>query len=245
MLEFVERAFAPELLRVSPYANDLVDFLWTVYNMGGNISTHVLFEQFPLANDYITPLSKAGLVRYALGGFMNKNLKKESIIVSIDGDFEKVAAGQTNRKDFEDLVFRNYGEKLIPHCRSVLTEPLAIMLTSVIYYATPSTPVFVNKVVRRAARMSMKSQIQCRDWLDYYLHRFLGLVAFETVSMVNLSVRSKQRIMNYQKVWELYSTEHKDKIKDEPKADEPKKLSSIVTSEQERKLKSYFPWMKL
>ena len=79
MLEIIEKAFAPELLGVSSKATGLSDFIWTVFKIGGTVPVHTLDEQFEKAGEFVEILSKAGILRYSLGGFINKNQRKESI----------------------------------------------------------------------------------------------------------------------------------------------------------------------
>jgi hypothetical protein len=246
MIEIVERAFAQELLGVSSKASRLADFIWTVFNIGGTVPVNALKEQFAEADEYVSVLSKAGIIRYSLGGFINKNQRKESISVFVSEEFSKMLRAGIKRKEFENILYRQYGEKIMPHCRSELTEPLAAMLTSVIYYATPHKPVFVNTVVRKAAKVCMKRQVECKDLLDYYLHKFLGLVMFETGSTINLSVRSKQRARSYPRIWDMYVRLPKEKpAEEEIKKPEERKVISTKVSEQEKKLRGYFPWLKL
>lgn len=251
MLEQIEKAFAPELLSVSHKASQLVDFTWTVYNIGGTVPVTAVEEQFEKAEDFVSILSKAGIVRYAMGGFINRDQKKLSLSVTISEELARQFPHGVKRKEFENIIFRNHGEKLISHCRSNLTEPLAVMLTSIIFYAAPERPAFSNTIVRRTAKVSMKTQIECQDILDYYLHRFLGLITIETGSLINLSVRSMQRVRMYPRIWEMYVRPYKEKEK--PKEEEIKRPSPVVearppptkASEQEKRIKAYFPWLKL
>jgi hypothetical protein len=247
MLEIIERAFAPELLSVSSNASRIADFIWTIHNIGGTVPVSTLAGQFDKAGEYVEVLSKAGILRYSLGGFINKDQRKESISVFVSEDFSSLLTRGIKRKDFENILFRKYGEKLIGFCRSDLTEPLAVMLTSVIFYATPNRPVFVNMVVRKGAKVCLKRYVECKDLLDYYLHKFLGLITFESGSTVNLSVRSKQRVRAFPKIWEMYVREYKDKPREEEikrPVVERREVPSKV-SEQEKKLRGYFPWLKL
>jgi hypothetical protein len=249
MIEIIEKAFAPELLGVSSKASKIVDFIWTIHNIGGTVPVNALSEQFSRTDEYVSVLSKAGIIRYSMGGFISKGQRKESVSVYISEDFHKLLASGIKRKEFENVLFRNYGERLVPFCRSDLTEPLAAMLTSVIFFATPDKPVFVNTVVRKAAKICIKRYVECTDMLDYYLHKFLGLVAFETGSMINLSVRSKQRVRAFPKIWEMYMRVPPEKPKEareeEIRKPEPRRVVSSRVSEQEKKLRGYFPWLKL
>jgi hypothetical protein len=247
MFEIVEKAFAPELLGVSNKASKIADFVWTVFKIGGTVPVSTLSGQFEKAGEYVDILSKAGIVRYSLGGFINKEHRKESVSVYLGEDFVKMLSPSIKRKEFEVVLYRNFGGKLMPYCRSDLTEPLAIMLTSVIFYATPQKPVFVNTVVRKAAKVCLKRHVECKDLLDYYLHKFLGLIAFETGSTINLSVRSKQRAREYPKIWDMYVKEPKEKPKGDEidKPQEKRPVQSNKVSEQEKRLRGYFPWLKL
>ena len=251
MIENIEIAFAPELLGVSNKAAQIVDFIWTIHNIGGTVPVNALSEQFEKTDEYVSILSKAGIIRYSLGGFISKDHRKESVSVHISEDFDKMLASGVKRKEFENALFRNYGDKLVPFCRSELTEPLAAMLTSVIFFATPDKPVFVNTVVRKAAKVCIRRYVECKDMLDYYLHKFLGLVTFETGSMINLSVRSKQRVRAFPKIWEMYMRVPPEKPKEEKAEEikitkpEPRRVVSGKVSEQEKKLRGYFPWLKL
>ena len=47
MIELIEKAFALELLSVSSKASQIVDFIWTVHNIGGTVPVNALAEQFP------------------------------------------------------------------------------------------------------------------------------------------------------------------------------------------------------
>ncbi|MBN2330284.1 MAG: hypothetical protein JXC85_00555 [Candidatus Aenigmarchaeota archaeon] len=247
MIELVEKAFSSELLSVSSKASKLMDFIWTVYKIGGSVPMNTLQEQFDKADEYVEVLSKAGIMRYSLGGFINKSQRKESISVYVSEDFSGILPKGIRRREFEEKLFGKYGERLIGSCRTDLTEPLAVMLTSIIFFAAPNKPVFVNMVVRKGAKVCLKTYVECKDLLDYYLHRFLGLVMFESGSTINLTVRSKQRVRAYPKIWEMYIREYKEK----PKVEELK--SPMVerrpvpgkVSEQEKKLRGYFPWLKL
>jgi hypothetical protein len=247
MFEVIEKAFARELLAVSSKASRLIDFTWSVYNIGGTVPVNTVTDQFEEAKEFVSILSKAGMMRYSLGGFINKEQKKESVSVYVSEDVLKLVARGGSRKEFEEALFKDFGERLIPYCRSDLTECLAVMLTSTIFYATPQKPVFMGAVVRKAEKVCMKNYMECKDILDYYLHRFLGLVNVETGSMLNLSVRSQQRIRHYPKVWDMYMREYKSK--EGAKAEEPrvekKPPAKPELTEQEKKLRGYFPWLKL
>ncbi len=247
MLEIIEKAFAPELLSVSSKASRLSDFIWTVFRIGGTVPVNTLSEQFEKAGEYVEVLSKAGILRYSLGGFINKSQRKESISVFVSEDFTGQLSRGSRRKEFEDKLFRMYGDKLIGFCRTDLTEPLAVMLTSVIFFATPNKPIFVNMVVRKGAKVCLKTHVECKDLLDYYLHKFLGLIAFESGSTINLSVRSKQRVRAYPKIWEMYIREYKEKPKEEELRSPvvERRPPPTKVSEEEKKLRGYFPWLKL
>ncbi len=250
MLDLIEKAFAPELLSISQKANGLVEFAWTIYNIGGTIPVTALDKQFQKTENIVADLSKAGVLRYAMGGFINRDQKKLSLSVTLSEDLARQLPEKVSRKDFEKILFRDYGEKIIPLCRTDLTEPLAAMITSIIFYATPERPAFSNTIVRRSAKVSLKTHLECQNILEYYLHRFLGLVTFETGSLINLSVRSKQRARAYPKIWEMYVRPFREKEKNEepvPKVftSPPRTPSTDKESEQEKKLKGYFPWLKL
>ena len=251
MLEQIEKAFAPELLSVSHKATKLMDFAWAVCNIGGAMPISAVQTQFTNAEEYVSILSKAGVMRYAMGGFINRDQKKQSLSISLSENMLGLPSKGVKRKEFETMVFRDHGDKLISHCRSDLTEPLSVMLTSIIFYATPDKPAFANSVVRKAAKVSMKTHVECQNILEYYLHRFLGLITFETGSLLNLSVRSQQRVRNYPKLWETYVRPYQDREK--PKEEVIKRPSPVVetrppptkASEQEKRIKAYFPWLKL
>ncbi len=249
MLDVVEKAFAPELLSVSGKAAKFADFAWIVYRIGGSVPVSVLGEQFPKAEDMVSVLSKAGVLRYAMGGFINRDQKKLSLSVTLSEDLARQLPKDVRRKEFEGIMYRNYGEKMIPFSRTDLTEPLAIMLTSILFYATPERPAFSNTIVRRAAKISMKDHVQCQNMLDYYLNRFLGLVSFETGSLLNLSVRSRQRARMYPKIWELYVKPYQEKAEEEHRPSQafelPPPQPTTRASEQEKRLRGYFPWLKL
>jgi hypothetical protein len=249
MLDVVEKAFAPELLSVSSRAAGFVDFAWTVYRIGGAVPVGILGQQFAKAEDMVSVLSKAGVLRYAMGGFINRDQKKLSLSVTLSEDLARQLPDGVRRKDFENILYRSFGDRMIPFSRTDLTEPLAIMLTSIIFYATPERPAFSNTIVRRTAKVSMKDHMHCQNMLDYYLSRFLGLVSYETGSLINLSVRSRQRVRANPKIWELYVKPYQAKEEKEhdspPEFQLPPVQPTTKASEQERKLKGYFPWMKL
>lgn len=252
MLDIIEKAFAPELLLVSNKAAKLMDFAWTVKNIGGVVPITAIGEQFDKSDEMVEALSKAGILRYSMGGFINRDQKKQSISVAVNEDILAQLPKGYRRKDFENAVYRNHGEKIIASCRSNLTEPLTVMLTSIIFYATPDKPVFSNTIVRRASKVCMRSHMECQNILDYYLHRFLGLVTFETGSLVNLSVRAKQRVRIYPKLWDMYARPYQEKPKEEevrprlvPQITRPTSNPTTKGDEQEKKLKGYFPWLKI
>jgi hypothetical protein len=250
MLEMIEKAFAPELLSVSSKAARFVDFAWTIYRIGGSVPVSVLGEQFDNAEDMVSLLSKAGVLRYAMGGFINRDQKKVSVSVTLSEDLARQLPQNVRRREFEDIVYRNHGDNIIAFSRTDLTEPLAIMLTSILFYATPERPAFSNTIVRRAAKASMKDHVHCQNVLDYYLNRFLGLVTFETGSLLNLSVRSQQRVRKYPKLWETYVRVYQDSEKPKEAIKRPESVAPVrepttKASEQEKKLRGYFPWLKL
>lgn len=252
MLDLIEKAFAHELLLVSHKAAKLMDFVWTIKNIGGVVPITAIQQQFENADEMVEALSKAGVLRYAMGGFINRDQKKQSISVTVNEDILASLPKDYRRKDFENAVYRNHGDKIMPNCRSDLTEPLAVMLTSIIFFANIDKPVFSNTIVRRAAKVCMRSHLECQNILDYYLHRFLGLVTFETGSLVNLSVRSKQRVRMFPKIWEMYARAYQEKPKPEevrprlvPQITRPTATPTTKASEQEKKLKGHFPWLKL
>jgi len=243
MIEVIEDAFAPELLSVSHKARKLADLAWTACRIGGVVPISALSGHTEKAEDSVSILSRAGIVRYSLGGFINRDQKRESLSIIISDDLAGMLPADVKRKEFDDVLFRNYGTRLMPYCRSELTEPLAIMMTSLIFYATPDKPAFVNTVVRKASKICAKNYVECSNLLEFYLHRFLGLVEFETGSMINLSVRSKQRVRMHPKIWEIYARAPKES-QDGMKKPEHKPPPSDRLMDQERKLRGYFPWLK-
>jgi len=244
MLEIVEEAFAPELLGVSHKAAALADFAWIVFRAGMAVPLDSLRWQFPDADGHVSVLSKAGIMRYSLGGFINRDQKKESLSVYADEDVAKACSQCVRRKEFGESLFRNFGKTLAPYCRTDLTEMLAVMLTSLIYFATPTKPALVSTVVRKASKICLKDYTEASNALDYYLNRFLGLVTYESGSLINLSVRSQQRVRGSPKIWAMYLSQPTEKQKDEITKPVPKPVPSSEASQQERKLKGYFPWIR-
>jgi hypothetical protein len=250
MLEMVEKAFAPELLSVSSKAAMLVDFAWTIRNIGGAVPINVVEGQFPKAEDYVSALSKAGVLRYAMGGFINREQRKQSLSISLNEPLLRISSPGIRRKEFENALFRNHRDRMIENCRTGLTEPLVVMLTSILFYATPERPVFSNTIVRRTAKVSMKTHFECQNILDYYLYRFLGLVTIESGSLINLSVRSVQRVRMYPKLWDMYVRTYQEKPKEvevirSPVSVSPARPTTGKANEQEKRLRGYFPWLKL
>jgi hypothetical protein len=249
MLEMIEKAFAPELLSVSHKAGRISDFLWAAFSIGEAVPVKVISEQFPDAEELVTVLSKTGVLRYALGGFVNRDQKKFSLSVQLDSRLSALSGTGIRRKDFEHVLYREFGERLIPHCRTPLTEPLAAMLTSVIFYATPTKPVFSNTIVTRASKLCLMTHADCQDILDYYLHRYLGLVSMDSGSLINLSVRSVQRVKPHHAIWEMYekgqAERNMEKVRAKQQTEVAQKAPPPQMSDQERKLRGYFPWIKL
>ena len=251
MLDTIEKAFAQELLKVSHNAGRIMDFAWTLYKIGGAVPLKVVAEQFPDAEDFVSKLSKAGMARYAMGGIITKGQAEQSISVSLREEVLSLFSPGVRRKEFEDTIYRNFGDRLIQSCKSDITEPLTVMLASVIFFATPQKPVFSNTIIRKAAKQCMRDHSECKDLLDYYLNRFLGLISFDMGSMINLSVRSKQRVRMYPRIWQMYVTDQKNKNPQETEKREaelprrPERKPESKMSEQEKKLKAYFPWLKL
>ena len=249
MLEMVESAFREDLLSVSPKASRLADFAWLLYSIGGPVPVKAVSGHFDRPDDCIEILTKTGILRYALGGFMDGEQKRESFSLLLADDLASRLPAGITRKDFQNFLVREYGDRMMPYCRSPLTEQLSVMLTSIVYYATPARPVAAELVLKRAGKVSMKTYEECRDVMDYYMTRLLGLVTPEAGAAVNLSAKSQHRIMAFPKIWELYIREPQDRIMNgngvETGKQEPPNHMSKKISEQEKKLRGYFPWLRL
>ena len=75
---------------------------------------------------------------------------------------------------------------------------------------------------------------------------------FETGSLINLSVRAKQRVRIFPKLWDMYARPYQEKPKEEaprprlvPQITRPTSTPTTKGAEQEKKLKGYFPWLKV
>lgn len=238
MLDLVEETFAEYLLKISYPMDQLIDFAWTIYKIGGQSPMRSL-SHFRETQDKVDTLSKTGIISWATSG-VGKEFDMKSISVSLTEDFAEIINRGISRSEFKRFLFEKYGKDLIRFCKSELTKAAVYMLAFVIKYASPGRPVLSNTVVRQVSSIGMKSFGEGMDIVNYWLHKFLGLLKVDG-SFVNLSEKSLGLIKENPYLWKVYNVEYREKTGPEPEKPKPK---APGTDKLERSLRGHFPWLK-
>lgn len=255
-LRKVEAAFVEDLLKLSPRASDYVDILWILHKIGTIVP--IKFVTFQLETDEdvknkIKFLSETRLIVWHAFGTSGE-VEDANIFLSLDKDFANfVIDKEPLTKDmFAALTFEYAGQKLIGFCRNELTDFITAMLFLIIKYATPEKPTFVGRIVRELNRSWGVSPLECKEVLNYYVDRLLGLVKIEDGILINLSRKAVKRISKDEEILKAYEEEYKPEVieKEEKAVEKPieKPVAKYYSEEEEerlRKLRQQFPWMGL
>ncbi|MBI3412495.1 MAG: hypothetical protein HY051_00245 [Candidatus Aenigmarchaeota archaeon] len=253
-LRRVEAVFAEDLLKLSPRALGYIDILWALHKIGAVVP--MKFVTFQLEVDEaienkIMFLSEMKLIVWHALGTLGKN-KDTNVFLSLDKQFANfIIDKEPLTKDmFAELTFGYAGQKLIGFCRNKLTDFITTVLSLIIRYATPEKPAFVGRIYRESTRTWNAPPIECKEILNYYLNRFLGLIKIEDGIMINLSEKAVKRISNDEEVFKAYQEEYKPEAveKEEKPVEKPteKPVIKYYSKEEEgrlRKLRQYFPWV--
>jgi hypothetical protein len=229
IIETTEKAFLGEFIRLSPKINELSEILWFVFRMGGSVSNNIITPRFPDANGDIKNLVDMGILREMDAGtdkvvaftekfeskLINKNLNEISVTDIFDTLVDGYSKDMGKRYKLDELIKR-----------------LSTVIASVINYATPEEPAFLNKVFRSVSEqvggeVTPESLSQSKELLEYYLFKYLGLVQPVGSFAVNLSARAAQVVSKNPELLEAYKSRAKGtpapkKVEKPPEAEEKK-----------------------
>jgi hypothetical protein len=194
LVDLTEKAFLGEFIKLSPKVNELSEILWFVFRMGGSVTHGIITPRFPDADGDIRNLIEMGILREMDAG-------KERIVAFSDG-FE----GRLLSKNLSDITVNDIFDILVDtypkevgkrYKLNDLMNRLSTVMAAIITHATPEEPAFLNKVFRAAGEdaagsVTSESLNQSKDILEYYLHKYLGLVQPVGSFAVNLSGKAAQ-----------------------------------------------------
>ncbi len=204
--EVTEKAFLGEFIRLSPKINELSEILWFVFRMGGSISNSIITPRFPDADGDL------------------KNLVEMDILKEMDAGNDKVVAFSENfeskliRKNLNDISVTDIFDTLVDgyskelgkrYKLNELIKNLSAVISSVISYATPEEPAFLNKVFRSVSEdisgeVTPESLNRSKELLEYYLYKYLGLVQPVGSFAVNLSTKAAQVVAKNPQLLDAY-----------------------------------------
>ncbi len=233
--ETTEKAFLGEFIRLSPKINELSEILWFVFRMGGSVSNNIITPRFPDANGDIKNLVDMGILREMEAGndkvvaftekfetkLINKNLNEISVTDIFDTLVEGYSKDMGKRYKLDELI-----------------KKLSTVIASVINYATPEEPAFLNRVFRSVSEytggdVTPESLNQSKELLEYYLFKYLGLVQPVGSFAVNLSARAAQVVAKNPDLLEAY----KSRGKGQPAAKKVEKPEENVKEQPEENVK--------
>ncbi len=212
IIDTTEKAFLGEFIRLSPKINELSEILWFVFRMGGSVSNNIITPRFPDADGDIKNLVEMGILKEMDAGadkvvaftekfeskLINKNLNDIAVTDIFDTLVEGYSKDMGKRYKLDELIKR-----------------LSTVIASVISYATPEEPAFLNKVFRSVSAdisgdVTPESLNQAKELLEYYLYKYLGLVQPVGSFAVNLSARAAQVVAKNPDLLDAYKTGNKE-----------------------------------
>ncbi|MBN2330452.1 MAG: hypothetical protein JXC85_01430 [Candidatus Aenigmarchaeota archaeon] len=194
ILESTEKAFMGEFIRLSPKINELSEILWFVFRMGGSVSSNIITPRFPDASKDLENLVGMGILKEMDAG----NEKVVAFSERFETKLINKNLSDINVSDIFDTLVDGYSKDLGKRYKlDELIKRLSTVLSSVITYATPEEPAFLNKVFRSVSEelsgdVTPASLNQAKELLEYYLFKYLGLVQPVGSFAVNLSVKAAQ-----------------------------------------------------
>jgi valyl-tRNA synthetase len=211
ILDTTEKAFLGEFIRLSPKVNELSEILWFIFRMGGSVSSNIITPRFPDADKDLKNLVEMEILKEMSAGadkvvafsekFESRLLNKDLNEISVSDIFDTLIEGYS-----KDLGKRYKLDELI--------KRLSVVLSSVITYATPEEPAFLNKVFRAVSEeisgeVTPESLTQAKELLEYYLFKYLGLVQPVGSFAVNLSTKAAQVVSRNPVLLEAYKAKPK------------------------------------
>jgi hypothetical protein len=211
IIEITEKAFLGEFIRLSPKINELSEILWFVFRMGGSVSSNIITPRFPDAGEDLKNLVEMGILTEMTAGsekvvafsdkfesrLINKNLNEISVTDIFDTLVDGYSKDMGKRYKLDELIGR-----------------LSTVIASVINYATPEEPAFLNKVFRSVSadisgEVTPESLGQAKELLEYYLFKYLGLVQPVGSFAVNLSAKAAQVVAKNPDLLDAYKSKGK------------------------------------
>ena len=211
ILDPTEKAFLGEFIRLSPKVNELSEILWFIFRMGGSVSSNIITPRFPDADKDLKNLVEMEILKEMSAGadkvvafserFESRLINKDLNEISVSDIFDTLIEGYS-----KDLGKRYKLDELI--------KRLSVVLSSVITYATPEEPAFLNKVFRAVSEeisgeVTPESLNQAKELLEYYLFKYLGLVQPVGSFAVNLSTKAAQVVSRNPVLLEAYKAKPK------------------------------------
>ncbi len=205
----VKRAFAQELLKVSPEFNHSVDMLWLIFNFGGIAPAKLIVSHFDRDFDkMIKLLTESGVVKWKSGGQLLRGKDLEGLILVLDEkiehslqkrEFEKLTFGE-----FRQLIAALYGETLVQNINSDIIDSLSLMLERIIEEASPMTPILLLRVLRAHEEVGINPLANSKLFLDSYLSAYLDLTKSDGMG-INLSDRGQEVLKKDEYLWDIYT----------------------------------------
>ena len=235
ILESTERAFMGEFIRLSPKINELSEILWFVFRMGGSVSSNIITPRFPDAGKDLENLVGMGILKEMDSG--------NETVVAFSEKFETKLINKNlsdiNVSDIFDTLVEGYSKELGKRYKlDVLIKRLSTVLSSVITYATPEEPAFLNRVFRSVGEdltgeVTPASLNQAKELLEYYLFKYLGLVQPVGSFAVNLSVRAAQVVGKDPDLVAAYKVKPKGTVQPVKRPDKPPEEKPEETDKKE------------
>jgi hypothetical protein len=194
LVDLTEKAFLCEFIKLSPKVNELSEILWFVFRMGGSATRGIIMPRFPDADGDIRNLVEMGILREMDTG-------KEKVVAFSDSFESRLLSKNLSEitvNDIFDILVDVYSKEMGRRYKlNELMKRLSTVMAAIITHATPDEPAFLNKVFRSAGEdaaggVTPESLNQSKDILEYYLHKYLGLVQPVGSFAVNLSGKAAQ-----------------------------------------------------
>ena len=208
IIEVTEKAFLGEFIRLSPKINELSEILWFVFRMGGSISNNIITPRFPDADGDLKNLVEMGILKEMDAG----NDKVVAFSETFETKLIRKNLNDISVTDIFDTLVNGYSKELGKRYKlNELIKNLSTVISSVISYATPEEPAFLNKVFRSVSEnisgeVTPESLNKSKELLEYYLYKYLGLIQPVGSFAVNLSTRAAQVVAKNQQLLDAYKT---------------------------------------
>ncbi len=231
--EVAEKAFLGEFIRLSPKINELSEILWFVFRMGGSVSNNIITPRFPDASGDLKNLVEMGILKEMTAG----NDKVVAFSENFESKLIRKNLNDITVTDIFDTIVDGYSKELGKRYKlDQLMKRLSTVIASVISYATPEEPAFLNKVFRSVSEdiggeVTPESLNQSKELLEYYLYKYLGLVQPVGSFAVNLSARAAQVVAKNPELLEAYKGKVKEHARKAEKQQEDVKKEDVKKEE--------------